>query len=161
MDTCPTCNVSGLAGEKDGTFSWKENDKYICTRRWVSPANLTTERGQLTWEWHVGHYQITVYRRLAGTVFGAHFHKGIDTSKNPEHVLFLSGIVHVDLLTKKGTQTSFVIDATENPEEIELYPNVLHRMRALTDCDYIEFRPTPFDPENSDSFGPEEFPHQF
>lgn len=135
------CDIQPLssAAEKPGHY-------------YAQPA--TIEKGRTTWEWKFpdGH-QITFYQRPAGTLFGGHFHKGDDPSKNPERLLVLSGRFAIDFkLSKDGPWISEVIDASNGPVELIVYPNVLHRLVAEKDTWYIEYRVTHFNPSKPDTY---------
>lgn len=118
----------------------------------LQPANLSNDRGRRTWEWKISDgRQITVYSRRAGEVFGMHFHKGEDPSKNPERFLLLSGRVRVRFSSGKKKSVK-ILDANLNPVELIIYPNVLHEFTAETDCLYIEYRLTHFDPNSPDTY---------
>ena len=53
---------------------------YIMKIEGVDPND---SRGR-TWEWRKVGKQVTILERKKGAVFGQHYHKGEDSSKNPE-----------------------------------------------------------------------------
>lgn len=120
------------------------------SHREINPANPGNDRGKRTWEWKFpeGH-QITVYYRKEGEQFGEHYHKG----ENPEKLLLIQGKMSAVFDADK-TPEEIVFDATKNPVEITIFPLTLHSMTALTDCYYIGYRPTYFDPKNPDTYSP-------
>ena len=128
----------------------------------IEPANDSNPRGKRTWEWHLTNgKQISAMRRLKGEVFGNHFHKGDDPSKNPEFILFLDGKAIIEFLDKNGKYSSEQIDAASGPLEIVIEPWVLHRLIGETDVLYIESRLSRFNPDSPDTYSAEEFSHQF
>ena len=125
----------------------------------LHPRHPETPKGSRTWEWLVpdGKRQITVYKRLDGEIAGEHFHKGEDPSKNPEYFLLVSGKIRFEFINESGTLHQVELSAENGPVELIIYPFALHRATPLTDCCFIEYRKTIFDPEKSDTFGPEHF----
>ena len=122
-------------------------------------ADLLSERGKTTWEWHLpGGQQITVYRRKKGTKFGAHFHKGEDPSKNPEFLLLLSGKMFMETTNAYGEANTEILHASSSPVELVMHPNVLHSFIAVEPVVYIEYRKTRFDKKNPDTFDASLFP---
>jgi hypothetical protein len=127
--------------------------------RTLIPANPRNERGKRTWEWKMPDgRQVSVYRRLKGERFASHFHKGDDLSKNPERFLLVAGAMYAEFLDMDGDEYVEIFDALQGPVELVIQPWVLHRMKALEDCLYVEYRVRPFDPEAPDTYPAEEFP---
>ncbi len=129
---------------------------------YIPPANSENERGKRTWEYKAGSgAQVSIYFRKKREPFAAHFHKGKDPAKNPERFILLFGKVRVKFEDKSGKQSKIILDAGEpqNPRPVKLVirPFILHWMLAETNCMYIEYRPSHFDPENSDTYPTEEF----
>lgn len=124
----------------------------------LDPANQETEKGRNTWEFMSNMSQVTIYSRKAGSWSGGHFHKGKDPSKNPEIFILISGTVVFEFIETSGARNFLNVDANKNPQLLIIQPNVLHRMKAITDCKFIECRATPFDRSNPDTFPPEDFP---
>lgn len=119
----------------------------------------SSEKGRNTWEYYLfGGRQLTIYRRQKGVVAGPHFHNGKDPSKNPERLLLVSGNVRFEFVDKDGHYSLQNPDAKSGPIEITIWPDVLHRITPITDCLLVEYRETPFDPRNPDTFPPSEFP---
>ncbi len=118
----------------------------------IDPANPNNDRGKRTWEWKFqeGH-QITVYYRKKGELFAEHYHKGDDSAKNPEKFLLIKGKISAVFGANKIPEEK-IFDATKNPVEITIFPLTLHSMTALTDCFYVEYRPTYFNPKESDTY---------
>ncbi|QQG39096.1 MAG: hypothetical protein HYS32_01405 [Candidatus Woesearchaeota archaeon] len=99
--------------------------------------------------------QITCYQRKKGVIFGNHFHKGIDSSKNPEMFLMVSGEADFSVYNKFSNEKKTI--RIKEGDVIIIYPNVLHKFTAFTDVVYIEPRTTIFDKNDSDCFTPEEY----
>jgi dTDP-4-dehydrorhamnose 3,5-epimerase-like enzyme len=127
----------------------------------LSPANESSPKGLRTFEWRLPEdRQITVYMRKAGEVAGSHFHKGEVPSKNPELFLLLSGRAMFDFVAVDGKQTSQGLDAAYGPVRIVIPPYTLHRLTPVTDITFIEFLSVSFDPKNTDTYPPRDFPVQ-
>lgn len=124
----------------------------------LNPVNPDNERGKRTWEWDQPGYRITAFRRKKGEEFGNHFHQGLDPEKNPERILLLSGKIAARFVTRNGTESHCILDATDGPVELTIYPWTFHAMKALTECHFIEHRVRPFDPTQSDTYLANEFP---
>ena len=126
--------------------------------RTLDPANMTNERGKRTWEWKQDDgRQTTLCVRIEGESFGNHFHKGDDPAKNPELFLLLEGKVWIRFTDKNGAREVATLDATEKPIELTIMPFVLHELKAIARCKYIETRPNHFDPNHPDTYPLEEF----
>lgn len=107
------------------------------------------------WKFPSGH-QITVFEREKGTKFGGHYHKDEDPSKNPERFYLVRGRLNAVLFMVP------VVGPAENPvrlecafeagDTIEIYPYTYHKMEALEDCIFIEYRVTHFDPNKPDTY---------
>ncbi len=123
------------------------------------PADPLHDRGRRTWEWKfTGGTQVTVMKRRAGEVFGGHFHKGDDPSKNPERILLLSGSMNLQFKNlPEESWREHPVDASEHPQEIEIFPYMIHRITAVTDVLYIEYRITHFDKTRPDTYPESEF----
>ena len=133
------------------------NKKFLIHK--LLPADESNDRGKRTWEWKMKNGpQVTVYRRNQGEKFGFHFHKGNDPSKNPERLLLLAGVASVKLSDMGGHKRKITLDASQAPVELVIYPYILHELKALKNCVYIEFRQTHFDPTNQDCYPVESFP---
>ena len=105
-----------------------------------------------TREWRLNDGKsITAFVRKAGVKFGGHFHKGVDSSKNPERIFLIDGIMKFRFLTPEGkiTETTF-----KPGDVITIYPNVKHWVEAEGDKDvvFVEFRLNYFDSQNSDTY---------
>jgi hypothetical protein len=78
---------------------------------------------------------LSIFRKK-DTVFGNHYHTGSQTTKNPEIFWLLHGTLkfeyrHID------SKEWIVVDAIA-PVKIDIYPNVLHRVTAITDAYMLE-----------------------
>ncbi len=128
------------------------------TIRKLRPANPKNPRGKRTWAWKFRDgRQIPYYTRHKGEIFGGHFHKGEDPSKNPEYFLLLFGSFRITFMTRSGKILREVIDASRGPIEVVVYPNLYHTLKAIKDCGYIEYRVTHFNPKKPDTFRWDEF----
>ncbi|MCD6367602.1 MAG: hypothetical protein J7L45_00790 [Candidatus Aenigmarchaeota archaeon] len=94
--------------------------------------------------------QVTVLFRKAGTISGNHYHKGEDPSKNPEKFLIIKGKMKFRAESLEGEllREEIVDDLTE----IRIPPFVKHTFEALEDTWFIEYRKTPFDKNNPDTY---------
>ncbi len=128
--------------------------------RMLESVDEKTEKGKNTWEWRAldNERQITIYHRFAGEWAGSHFHKGEDPSKNPEYFLLISGILELESIDTLGNYCQIVLSARNGPIELIIQPNVLHRMKVVADCRFIEPRVTRFNPDKPDTFPASEFP---
>jgi dTDP-4-dehydrorhamnose 3,5-epimerase-like enzyme len=99
--------------------------------------------------------QITGYVRKKGVVFGNHFHKGTDPSKNPEFFFVIHGEIEL-WAWNKFTDEEATIRLTPGTV-MTIWPHVLHKCTAITDVVYAEPRITEFDKKKPDTFPPEEY----
>lgn len=99
--------------------------------------------------------QVTFYRRNKNAVFGNHFHKGIDSSKNSEYFFVISGEIEATFYNglsgeketrRIGPRSLLVIDK-----------NVYHSFVGLTDVEFIEYRSQVFDPDADDCWPLEQY----
>lgn len=80
--------------------------------------------------------ELLLITRKKGTVSGEHFHQGKVREKNPETHILVSGKIELrckDLKTKKEFH-----DKINAPALIEIFPNVWHKVTALTDVIFLE-----------------------
>ncbi len=125
-------------------------------------ANPTNPRGTRTWEWKMPEgTQVGAYKRIKDEFFANHFHKGDDPSKKPELFLLLSGILQVEFLDVEDNYSREILDAKGGPIELVIQPWILHRMKAIEECIYVEYRKTIFNPKFPDTYPAEEFLYQF
>lgn len=119
----------------------------------LNPVDSTNERGRRTWNWDFGDKgQVVVFHRKAGENFGAHFHKGLNPSKDPECLLLVSGKMRADFKGPRQAEwTTVDIDAVAGPMEIVIPKKVLHAFFAYTDVLYIEYQTIKF-AQNRDTF---------
>ncbi|MEK6945408.1 MAG: hypothetical protein AABW63_01305 [Nanoarchaeota archaeon] len=122
----------------------------------IYPADLNDPRG-MTYEWCKGilGLQLTVFERKKGTVFGGHYHKGLDPSKNPERLFLIKG--QLKLLAHNGMIDSSLEETVNEGEELLIFPGIIHSFHSLTDIIILEYRSTIFDRNNSDTFSPETY----
>ena len=89
--------------------------------------------------------------RKKDTVSGNHFHQGISHSKNPEILLLTSGKIELNVSSIDGENSqSFIL---ESPKLIEIKPNTLHTVIALTDIQFLEFNS--LEEHKADTFYPQ------
>ena len=75
--------------------------------------------------------------RNEGSVSGNHYHKGNSKGKNPERLLLISGSIQ---LYVQHVVTNKIEETTVNaPVMIEIEPNILHKVTALTAISFLEF----------------------
>ena len=125
----------------------------------LQPVN-DSDKGRRIWEVLADSYlfaQVTIMSRRKGELFGGHFHKGGDPSKNSEVIVFLSGRVRIKFTTKEGETYLETVDATKGPVEVVIEPWVLHELEAKENVWYIEPRPTRFNSDQPDTFPASEF----
>lgn len=78
---------------------------------------------------------ILAYRKV-GSVSGNHYHTGSEERKNPEVLCLISGEVEVELEhLPTGTKERFAASA---PCKLQIFPNTLHRLLAVTDIIFLE-----------------------
>jgi hypothetical protein len=78
---------------------------------------------------------LSIFRKK-DTVFGNHYHTGSQATKNPEIFWLLHGKLkfeyrHID-------SKEWIIVEAIAPVKIDIYPNVLHRVTAITDAYMLE-----------------------
>ena len=130
--------------------------------RQLPKADVSNPRGERTWEWKMPEgTQVSAFRRLKDEYFANHFHKGDDPSKNPERFLLLDGVLQVEILDIDGNYSKEILETNSDPVELIIQPWILHRMKALQECLYVEYRKTIFNPDSPDTYPPEEFLYQF
>lgn len=119
----------------------------------ITPSTPThrDERGE-TWELFKGlpGLQVSLFHRRKGSKFAHHFHKGLDSSKDPELFFLIQGEVEVfarNGLTGEETKTN-VASGTH----ISIAKNVYHEFRAITDATFLEYRSTVFNPDDMDCY---------
>jgi len=113
-------------------------------------ANPEDTRGAV-YEWCRGlsGQQVSIYNRGKDKLFGDHFHKGDDPSKNPERFFLARGRVRVQAWNPAGEELDIEVD---EGSEILIDPGVLHRFTPLEDVIFLEYRCTVFDRERPDSY---------
>lgn len=94
--------------------------------------------------------QITVHYREAGSISGNHYHKGKDSSKNPEKFLIIKGKMKVRAEDLEGNLIEE--DVVGELTEIKVPVNIRHTFEALEDTWFIEYRKTLFDERNPDTY---------
>ena len=78
---------------------------------------------------------LSIYRK-AGTVFGNHYHSGSQVAKNPEIFWLLHGKLKFEYKTVEASE--WQTETVESATKMEIYPNVVHRVTALTDSYMLE-----------------------
>jgi len=76
-------------------------------------------------------------QRKEGTISGNHYHKGLSKSKNPEILLLTAGEAEIDGHLNNGEEVFRQI--VKAPVIIKIYPKVIHRIRAITSIQFLEF----------------------
>lgn len=74
--------------------------------------------------------------RKKDTVFGNHYHRGTQQTKNPEIFWVLHGELKFEY--KHINESTWKETFVKSPSKIEIYPNVIHRLTALTDAYMLE-----------------------
>ncbi len=117
----------------------------------ITPANPSDERGAV-YELFKGlsGQQVTVFTRNSGAVFGNHFHKGLDPSKDPEYFFLIQGEMTLSFYDGRTGQREIV--PLVGGQLLTLEKGIYHSFEAMTDVIYIEHRKTIFDPAHSDCF---------
>lgn len=75
--------------------------------------------------------------RKQGAQFGNHWHEGVSSTKDPELLLFISGEMEMWVSDTNGQNEERV--NLKAPLKLKIYPHVLHRFEAVTDCIFLEF----------------------
>ena len=121
----------------------------------ILPINSNDEKG-FTYEWCKGlpGLQTSIYIRNPTFLCGNHYHKGKDPSKNPERFFLIEGKT---LLLAKNPANQMLEEIIEGGTELIIYPNVLHELRPTTKIYFIEYRSTPFNKENPDTYPAETY----
>ena len=78
---------------------------------------------------------LSIFRK-AGTVFGNHYHSGSQVAKNPEIFWLLQGKLKFEYKTVEASE--WQTETVELATKMEIYPNVVHRVTALTDSYMLE-----------------------
>ncbi len=122
--------------------------------RKIQQVNPRDRRGP-TYEWckSTPGMQVSIYHRRTGSVFGEHYHKGIDPSKNPERFFVVAGKARLRAYNGRRRLNVVIREGTE----VLISPYVYHSYEALTDFYFIEYRSTVFDRKNEDSFDEESY----
>jgi len=119
----------------------------VCIHK-IAPANPDDTRGE-TWTCIAPALQTVVCRRKIGSV-SCHYHKGDDSSKNPEQLFIAFGKVEFTFLNA-GTGEKEVV-AVGAGTAVSIDPNIIHRTRILEYAVILEFRTTVFDPAAPDTY---------
>jgi hypothetical protein len=92
--------------------------------------------------------QVTLFSRKPGTFSGKHYHLGTDPSRNPERCVLLQG--EALFIACNGAET---LDQIIKPfTEILISPLVMHALRADAPILFAEYRKTPFNPRQADTY---------
>ena len=121
----------------------------------IPPINPNDARGP-TYEWCKGlpGLQTSIYIRNPGFVCGNHYHKGHDPSKNPERFFLIEGEA---ILVATNPENQVLEEIVEDGTELLIYPNILHKLQPTTRIYFLEYRSTPFDSQNSDTYPAETY----
>src|SRR3989338_2725982 len=116
----------------------------------IKPVNADDPKG-LTYELFKGIHgmQVTYCTRNAEKIFGDHYHRGDDPSKNPERVVLLSGSCAFIACNGVETEIHFLNQTTL---EIIIQPSVIHAFFPRENISFIEYRSTVYNHENNDTF---------
>ena len=118
--------------------------------RQIEPVDMHDPKG-LTYELFKGIHgmQVTYCTRNVGKIFGDHYHRGDDPSKNPERVVLLSGSCAFIACNGVETEIHFL---NQTPLEIIIQPSVIHAFFPRENISFIEYRSTVYNHENNDTF---------
>lgn len=114
----------------------------------VKSVNPDDIRGRI-WEWKKEGKQITILERKKGAIFGQHYHKGEDPSKNPEQFFLAYGRVRIRFEGGGEESEEHILDAGAF---ISIDPFIYHELEALEDCVLVEYRKTIFDPASPNTY---------
>lgn len=115
----------------------------------INGVNPGDPRGRI-WEWRGENgKQVTILERKKGVLFGQHYHKGEDPSKNPERIFLAHGRVRVRFECDGEKDEQYIFDPGTI---IHIYPYVYHEFKAFEDCVLVEYRETIFDPAHPDTY---------
>ena len=78
---------------------------------------------------------LSIFRKK-DTIFGNHYHTGCQATKNPEIFWLLHGELKFEYRHIESKEW-IVVDAVA-PLKIDIYPNVIHRVTAITDAYMLE-----------------------
>jgi len=115
----------------------------------LNPIDPNDSRGP-TYEWMIGgREQLTILVRKKGSVLGGHFHKGEDSSKNPEKFFLAKGKLKSVFQPVEAEKVEKLIEAGSI---ITIYPYVTHTLKVLEDSVLIEYRDNHFNKKNPDTY---------
>lgn len=101
------------------------------------------------WQWQFKDgRQVSIFFRKKGVHFAHHYHTGIDPSKNPERFFLVSGRVRVTWWNSRDKKYTRTVRAGS---EITIPKMIPHCFDALTDCVFLEYRTTHFNPKYPDT----------
>jgi hypothetical protein len=78
---------------------------------------------------------LSIFRKK-DTVFGNHYHTGSQVTKNPEVFWLLHGELRMEYRSINSLE--WIEVEVKGPTKMEIYPNVLHRVTAITDAYMLE-----------------------
>ena len=78
---------------------------------------------------------LSIFRK-EGAVFGNHYHSGTEPTKNPEIFWLLHGTLKVEYRALHSSTWEAV--ELSGPTKVDFYPNVIHRVTALSDAYMLE-----------------------
>jgi hypothetical protein len=99
--------------------------------------------------------QLTTIERKKGQLFGNHFHKGEDPSKNPEMFFLASGSLELRVKNKFTREASKTI--LHAGMGVVIKPHILHAFHPLTNIVGIEPRVSYFDKNHADCYSAEAY----
>lgn len=98
--------------------------------------------------------EIPVFYRKKGTHPPGHFHKGTDSSTDPQKVIILKGKVRFLLNYSDGKKEEVICT---KGEVIEIPKKVFHEYEVLEDAIFAEVRLQKYNKDNIDNYPYEEF----
>ncbi len=78
---------------------------------------------------------LSIFRKK-DTVFGNHYHTGSQATKNPEIFWLLHGELKLEY--RHFESKEWIVVDVKAPVKMDIYPNVLHRVTAITDAYMLE-----------------------
>jgi dTDP-4-dehydrorhamnose 3,5-epimerase-like enzyme len=88
--------------------------------------------------------QLIVAHRKEGTVNGRHYHKGVNSNKNPEELILMKGTIRINWkdLRESGTISETGTIQGTGPARIVIPAYIWHEIIALTDFVMLELNST-------------------
>ncbi|MBI2499081.1 hypothetical protein HYV88_02465 [Candidatus Woesearchaeota archaeon] len=95
-----------------------------------------------------GYVTLGVYKKGSGSDF--HYHMGDDPSKNPERLFLVTGRCFLE--ARDGFSSETYSEVLDGKIEVSINLGILHKITALDDVVFFEFRNTPFNRDNPDKY---------